>query len=96
MNAETQTRLTDFARRRGPQGFTYDDLAAAVADDRDIGADDLSTWLSAGRRSGMLADLGSEALTDGSVVGPQRYCVAALAPQGGHICDRGIAEAPAR
>ena len=97
MDARTLTRLTDFARRRGPQGFTFDDLAEAVAG-ASVGADELTAWLADGRRSGLLADLGSESLSDGTVIGPQRYCLAALAPQGGHICgDRNnVAEAPAR
>ena len=94
MDARTQTRLTDLARRRGAAGFTFDDLAEAVVGD--LTADDLVAWLAEGRRSGLLADLGSDMLSDGTVIGPQRYCLAAFAPQGGHICDRGIAEAPAR
>jgi hypothetical protein len=94
LDARTQTRLTEFARRRGQQGSTFDDLAEVVVD-TGVGADALSEWLTDGRRSGMLADLGSETLSDGTVIGPQRYCLAALAPQGGHICgDRGVAEAP--
>ena len=93
MDARTHSQLTDVARRRGSLGFTFDDLAEAVVE-MGLGADELSTWLSEGRRSGLLADLGSETLSDGTVIGPQRYCLAAFAPQGGHICDRGIAEAP--
>jgi hypothetical protein len=94
VDARTQTRLTDYARKRGPRGFTFDDLAEEVVD-TGLGADEISAWLMEGRRSGLLADLGSEQLSDGTVIGPQRYCLAALAPQGGHICgDRGVAEAP--
>ena len=34
----------------------------------------------------MLAELGSETLSDGTVIGPQRYCLAASLTHGGHDC----------
>jgi hypothetical protein len=88
LDARTQERLGDFARERGATGFTFDDLAEAVAG-AGWGAGELAAWLAAGRESGMLADLGSETLSDGTVLGPRRYCLAAFAPRGGHVCHQG-------
>lgn len=91
VDARTLNRLGDFARERAARGFTFDDLAEAIVGS-DWDADTLAAWLSRGRASGFLADLGSETLSDGTVIGPQRFCLAEFAPHGGRICRHGAPE----
>ncbi|MFL5844979.1 MAG: hypothetical protein ACJ762_09825 [Solirubrobacteraceae bacterium] len=88
MDARTLNRLGELARRRGAAGFTFDDLAEAVAGSA-TDSDTLTAWLEDGRESGLLVDLGSETLSDGTVIGPQRFCLAAAAPRAGRVCPQG-------
>jgi hypothetical protein len=95
-----QARLVELAEKRGSQGFTFDDLAAAAVE---IGAtaDEVARCLAHARETGYLADLGADTLSDGTVIGPQRFSLAtAVSREGGkgHTSDRRYAdcEAPAR
>lgn len=88
MDARTLNRLGDLATKRGAQGFTFDDLAEAVAGSG-ADADQVATWLAEGRESGLLVDLGSDRLSDGTVIGPKRFALAAAAPHAGRVCRQG-------
>lgn len=91
MDARTQRRLSSLAEERGARGFTFDDLAA-VAVEAGVDARQVATWLREGRESGLLADLGQETLSDGTVIGPQRFALAAAVEQprsGSHACGNG-------
>lgn len=81
-------RLRDFAVARGGLGFTFDDLAEAALAGR-VDADAVGRWLAEGRESGELVLLAPDTLSDGTLLGPQRFCLAACAPRGGHECRHG-------
>lgn len=86
-----QMRLRDLAEKRGSRGFTFDDLAeAAVAGG--AGADEVGAWLADGRDSGELVLMPPDTLSDGTVLGPQRFCLAVHASSGGHACCHADAE----
>lgn len=71
--------------------------------DTGASADELARWLAGAHESGYLAVLGSETLSDGTVIGPQRYCLASALDRerqggSGHSAGRRSADcnAPAR
>lgn len=69
------TALETVAQRRGPLGFTFDDLAKAAAHHRGTFSD-LAEWLAQARSSGYLDDLGFDEETSLGVRGPRRYRLA--------------------
>ncbi len=81
-------RLQDLAERRGSRGFTFDDLAEAAVE-CGADADAVGVWLADNRESGDLVLLAPDTLSDGTVLGPQRFCLAKHAPRGGHECRYG-------
>ena len=81
-------RLMDLAHQRGSRGFTFDDLAE-VAVQSGADADAVGAWLSDSRESGELVLMPPDTLSDGTVLGPQRFCLAVHAPAGGHACCHG-------
>jgi serine/threonine-protein kinase RsbW len=71
----TDAAFREFARGCGAAGFTFDDLCrSALGDERSLA--DAADWLARSNASGDLLDLGSETLSDGTPLGPRRYCLA--------------------
>ena len=81
-------RMLNLAENRGSRGFTFDDLAE-IAVRAGVDADAVGRWLAESRDSGELVLLPPDTLSDGTVLGPQRFCLTKHAPSGGHACGRG-------
>lgn len=77
MDAGTQRRLEAYATRRGKGGFAFDDIAEAGLA-MGASAQDIMDWLAAGRESGEIVALEPDELSDGTVLGPQRFCLASV------------------
>lgn len=78
MDADLQGRLERLAEQRGQDGFTFDDMAVTAGPERSS-LGDLAEWLAGAHASGYLLDLGYETESDGTIVGPRRYCLAIAA-----------------
>ena len=64
--------LAKVAVRRGPRGFTFDDLAtAAQGTAATIGR--VADWLAGARSVGLIEELGFDAGPDGGLQGPRRF-----------------------
>jgi hypothetical protein len=88
--------LGDVARRQGPRGFTFDDLARPARHQRaTIGQ--VADWLARARTRGNVLDMGFDAGLRGLPDGPRRYrlrTAADAAQDSGAACrstDRGAA-----
>ena len=83
--------LVGVARRRGANGFTFDDLARASRGHAG-NVSDLATWLADARSTGVVVDVGFDC-GPGGVLGPRRYRLAGLGREGAVAAGAGGAAA---
>ena len=69
------TALVKVAKRNGPRGFTFDDLARAGRGHRGS-VSDLASWLAEARSTGFVEDIGFDPGVVGETLGPRRYRLA--------------------
>ena len=71
--------LANIAVRRGPRGFTFDDLVRAATTQR-VTIGTVADWLAHGRASGFLEDMGFDPGFAEVDLGPRRYRLARAQP----------------